>query len=169
MLWFRKVSLEFNLILSALIKRCILSSLGSGKFEVAKDKTLVASGVIRTTDSPAQERLKTSSKHISDQFELKESDIYTELKMRGYQYSGSFKSIRKAAMNGLNGTLNWRNEWTAFLDGMLQMYVLGNDTRQTQLPLSIQKILVDVIMQEEITKNSQGAILVALSEVCWYS
>ena len=76
--------------------------------------------------------------------------------MRGFQYSGSFRSIRKASMNGLSGTLIWRNEWIAFLDGMMQMFVLGNDVRQTQLPLSIQKICIDVNMHNNIINNSQG-------------
>ncbi|XP_033220326.1 fatty acid synthase-like isoform X2 [Belonocnema kinseyi] len=132
---------------------------GSGKFEAVNNEILIASGLIRTTDSPAQERLKIPLTEINDQLELKESDIYTELKMRGFQYSGSFRSIRKASMNGSSGTLNWRNDWTTFLDGMLQMYVFGNDTRQTQLPLSIKKILIDVNMQEEITKNSEEILV----------
>lgn len=71
--------------------------------------------------------------------------------MRGYQYSESFKSILNMSPNAANGILVWKENWTTFMEGIFQMFSLGNDIRKIQLPVKIRKITIDRKFQENLT------------------
>ncbi|XP_011707051.1 PREDICTED: fatty acid synthase-like, partial [Wasmannia auropunctata] len=70
-------------------------------------------------------------------------DIYKELKLRGYQYSGLFRGLKSASISGKNGHIIWRNNWVTFMDNMLQMYIIGCDTRDLYVSTSIQKLVIN--------------------------
>ncbi|XP_033218585.1 fatty acid synthase-like [Belonocnema kinseyi] len=127
---------------------------GTGTFEITNTESLLCSGSLRETDAPEQERIQVPKKAVKAHEGLSESDVYTELQMRGLQCSGDFRSIRKSSANGSNGILVWKNQWITFLEGMIQIRVLGNDVRGTQVPIKIRKIIIDLKQHKEATKNS---------------
>ena len=129
---------------------------GSGVFEVSNNEILLCSGILRETETPADERIKVVNIADKDHQELCESDVYTELQMRGLQYSGAFRNIRKASASGSNGTLTWKDEWITLLEGMIQMFILGNDVRNIQVPIMIRKIVIDLKKHEDVTNKSIG-------------
>ncbi|XP_051160200.1 fatty acid synthase-like [Leptopilina boulardi] len=127
---------------------------GTGVFEVTKNEILLCSGILQATETPNVECSLVAKKADNDSQDLSESDIYTELEMRGLQYSGPFRNIRKSSANGCNGALVWKDNWTTFLEGIIQMHLLANDIRKPQVPIKIRKIVINLKLQEEIINKS---------------
>lgn len=75
--------------------------------------------------------------------EMSSRDVYKELKLRGYHYSGLFRSIKSSTTDGTRGKIAWANNWVAFMDNMLQMKILGMDSRGLFVPTGIQKLVID--------------------------
>lgn len=69
-------------------------------------------------------------------------DFYKELKLRGYNYKGLFKSVYAARADGLKGRVKWQDNWVAFLDCLLQMQIIPNDTRSLVLPTGLRKLVI---------------------------
>ncbi|XP_043468900.1 fatty acid synthase-like [Leptopilina heterotoma] len=124
---------------------------GSGYFEVTNNNILLCSGILQVATEPNSTQ---SNKEDKSYLGLSENQIYDELTMRGLQYSGPFRSICKSSINGRNGNIVWQDNWTTFLDGMIQMYVLGNDTRKAQVLIKIRNISINTKLHEEITKKT---------------
>lgn len=135
----------------------MLLLLGSGFFQVTtKNEILLCSGILQVTDVPDKNCIQVHENDETIYQDLSESDVYTELQMRGLQYTGPFRTIRKSSTSGSKGTLLWNDNWTTFLDGMMQMYVFGNDIKKSQVPFKIRKIVINLKLHEEIISNSDG-------------
>lgn len=134
----------------------VIISAGTGRFEVSENSTIVASGVVRTSKNPAQEKIPSAifSPINKDEEEVMTTkDIYKELRLRGYQYSGLFRSLKSASISGMKGHIAWMGNWVTYLDNMLQIMILGMDTRDLYIPMKIQKIVIDTkLHQREIQK-----------------
>ncbi|XP_043469524.1 fatty acid synthase-like [Leptopilina heterotoma] len=128
---------------------------GSGYFEISNKEDLLCSGIIQATDNHDQECSLIPKKDYTEYENLNESDIYTELQMRGLEYSGPFRIIQKSSSNGGNGILEWRDDWITFLEGMIQMHILGTDTRNTQVPIAIRKITINLKLHTETSNISK--------------
>ncbi|XP_076294356.1 fatty acid synthase-like isoform X2 [Lasioglossum baleicum] len=139
---------EGNVQLTVMVHR------GSGKFEVSEGTTTVVSGMIRTTDNPAQEMIRTELlPEINDEEVLTNNDIYTELQLRGYTYTGIFKGLKSASIKGTRGHIEWRKNWAAFVDNMVQLKLLSLDTRALHVGTGIRKITVDVKAYTDQVRN----------------
>lgn len=71
------------------------------------------------------------------------TDIYKELRLRGYQYTGLFRSLKSASITGKTGHIKWMSNWVAFMDNMLQMKILSLDSRSIYVPTQINKLVID--------------------------
>lgn len=89
----------------------------------------------------------------SEEEELNEKDIYKELKLRGYQYSGLFRSIRSASVSGRKGHIEWKKNWVAFMDNMLQMKIINIDTRDLYVPIGIRKLVIDINAHQQYLQS----------------
>ena len=49
-------------------------------------------------------------------------DIYKELRLRGYQYSGGFCGLNSASVTGSKGHIAWTYNWVTFMDNMLHVH-----------------------------------------------
>ena len=80
----------------------------------------------------------------SDSILLKSKDIYKELRIRGYDYSGMFQGVVEAMSDGSEGKVKWQGNWVAFSDCMLQLAVFGNKSSRTlHLPTFIEYVRID--------------------------
>lgn len=70
-------------------------------------------------------------------------DVYKELRLRGYHYTGLFRGIKSVSLDGSKGHISWYSNWVAFMDNMLQMQILGEDNRGLFVPTSIKKMVID--------------------------
>lgn len=108
------------------------------------------SGTIRKLTNPSQEKIAPQFlTEIDDEEALTEKDIYKELKLRGYDYTGLFRSLKSASIKGTRGRIAWMKNWAAFMDNMLQIKLLGIDTRALYVPTAIQKLVIDVKLHND--------------------
>lgn len=124
---------------------------GTGRFEISEGMSTLVSGYVKTVDKVSLTEIKRKS---GDKTEvLLNKDFYKELRLRGYHYNGLFRSVQEATGDGLYGKVKWDSNWIAFLDCLLQIQILGQDTRSLILPTSIQKITIDTLTQLEMVRD----------------
>ncbi|XP_069675888.1 fatty acid synthase-like [Periplaneta americana] len=119
---------------------------GSGRFEVTHSGSLVVSGVVLTSDKISQQ-LAVLQPLNQDGSELSSQDVYRELSLRGYNYESQFQSIASLHARGQSGKVHWKNNWTTFLDSLLQIHFLQDNRRNLRVPLSIQRLTIDAKQQ----------------------
>ncbi|XP_050353261.1 fatty acid synthase-like [Nymphalis io] len=122
---------------------------GSGQFEIFESGASIVTGTIYAKKNVGQdyrvlpvepESTGPNVKHLLTK------DFYKELRLRGYQYSGYFRGVINSNVEGTRGCLAWVNNWVTFLDCMMQMKIIGNDTRGLFVPTRIDKLCIDVNM-----------------------
>lgn len=74
---------------------------------------------------------------------LTNSDFYKELKLRGYHYVKDFQVALEVRADGAQSKLKWNNNWVTFLDGMMQTFIVGTDSRSLQLPTRLRKLVIN--------------------------
>ncbi|XP_011503081.1 PREDICTED: fatty acid synthase [Ceratosolen solmsi marchali] len=127
------------------IEFIVMIQKGTGRFEIIESGTAVVIGYVRVPTNISDERVDPELMNVtSDKEEIMTSrDIYKELRLRGYNYSGLFRSILSSTTDGTKGTIAWHNNWIAFMDNLLQLQLLGKDTRGLFIPTGISKLVID--------------------------
>ena len=124
---------------------------GSGRFEISEKTSTLVTGVIRTVEKP---RLRKIINEETDKsLLLPNRDFYKELRLRGYHYNGLFRSVTEGSSDGRYGKVKWDSNWVAFLDCLLQVQIIGQDTRSLMLPTSIQRLAIDTPLQQSMIKD----------------
>ncbi|XP_011703203.1 PREDICTED: fatty acid synthase [Wasmannia auropunctata] len=142
---------EGNVQLTVMVQK------GTGRFEVSEGSTTVVTGTIRMVKNPAQEKVPVALLPENDEEEVMNTkDIYKELRLRGYQYSDAFRSLKSVSMSGTKGHIAWTGNWVTFLDNMLQIMILGIDTRNLYVPTKIQKIVIDTKLHQQEIRNQNS-------------
>lgn len=77
-------------------------------------------------------------------------DFYKELRLRGYHYNGLFRSVEEARGDGMVGKVKWNSNWVAFMDCLLQVHIIGQDSRALLLPTGIQKLSINPEVHKEL-------------------
>ncbi|KAL6257977.1 hypothetical protein P5V15_011573 [Pogonomyrmex californicus] len=137
------------------IQLTVMVQKGTGRFEISEGSTLIVNGFVRVVKNPAQEKIPVSILPEDDGEEevMNTKDIYKDLKLRGYEYSGIFRSLKSASISGKKGHITWMGNWVAFLDNMLQMMILGTDTKNLYVPTKIRKIVIDTKLHQQAIQN----------------
>lgn len=115
---------------------------GTGRFEISEAHVPIVTGYVAELEETA-ELTELPFLTRSDYPMLDQKDFYKELRLRGYQYSDSFRSVYQARGDGLYGKVQWDNNWVSFLDCLLQISIIGKDSRSLILPTRIQKIIIN--------------------------
>ncbi|XP_063925092.1 fatty acid synthase-like [Zophobas morio] len=141
---------------SGYVKLLITIQRGTGNFEILEKDSLVVSGRIQICPNANKQQniLPKLNSFNDDKLEMLEQDeIYREFYLRGYNYSGLFKSIKRCNVDASAGLIKWEDNWSAFMDNMLQMKILQSDTRLLFVPVAIKKIIIDPIKHVEIVNQ----------------
>jgi fatty acid synthase len=110
---------------------------------------------VRIPSNIAEEKLPSHLLNQENEEEvMKTKDIYKELRLRGYQYAGLFRGLKSSSITGKQGHITWMYNWVVFLDSMLQMKILGMDTRNLYVPTSIQKLVIDAKNHAQYVRNT---------------
>ncbi|XP_018363681.1 PREDICTED: fatty acid synthase-like [Trachymyrmex cornetzi] len=119
-----------------------------GQFEITEGDSVLVTGTVYETENPEQEMIPIDllPEHNDEEEHMTPRDIYKELKLRGYQYSGWFRGLKSASISGSQGHIIWKNNWVTFMDTMLQMIIIGYDTRDLYVPTSIQKLVINPML-----------------------
>lgn len=111
----------------------IMVHTGTGQFEITENSTAVVTGKI--VEIPKMAPFATLPPLPPSEFpHMKERDFYKELRLRGYHYSGAFRSVIEARGDGLYGKVRWDLNWISFMDCLLQINILSKDSRSLLLP-----------------------------------
>nr|XP_012224527.1 PREDICTED: fatty acid synthase-like [Linepithema humile] len=116
----------------------------SGKFEVIEGDSVVVTGEVHAVSNTEQEMVPNDlSVDIDEEEHMTSRDIYKELRLRGYQYSGEFCGLNSASISGSKGHVTWTGNWVTFMDNMLQMAIIEKDTRNLYISTSIEKLVIN--------------------------
>ncbi|XP_059050780.1 fatty acid synthase-like [Achroia grisella] len=121
---------------------------GTGEFNVCEGTSVVITGKVRLVDNTSAERVKIEPLPVSEEPELlslTSDDIYKELRIRGYNYSGVFKGIRCSNPRGMAGELEWNGNWVSLMDTMLQFFIIGKPIRELLVPTLIKRVFIDPV------------------------
>ncbi|XP_055550797.1 fatty acid synthase [Wyeomyia smithii] len=139
---------------------------GTGAFEICEGGSLAVSGKITIPEKVENEELALYK--LDDDksgIPMNTSDVYKELRLRGYDYGGLFRGVTKADGRAINGELQWKDNWVSFMDTMLQFSILGKNMRELYLPTRIEKIIINParhmdLMNELKSKNQDVPVSV---------
>ncbi|XP_057672284.1 fatty acid synthase-like [Diorhabda carinulata] len=113
----------------------------SGNFEIVEGGSLVVTGRISSRDQD-YETFKGYDNIPSSPRSLSSKDVYKELRLRGYNYSGDFRSIKEFNPDLDMGLILWKDNWISFMDNMLQLKILNSDTRLLYVPTHITQMVI---------------------------
>lgn len=74
---------------------------GTGEFEITESGSVAVKGVIRIPEDVSKESLSLSKPYSPEGLPLSSPDIYKELGLRGYDYSGIFRGIKTSDNYGI--------------------------------------------------------------------
>lgn len=129
----------------------------TGAFEVSENDSCVVSGKIRLMDDPWLP--DTSDSIPSETGEIRimsSSDVYKELRLRGYDYAGEFRGVLDAEVSGLKASVTWKDNWVTMLDTMLQVVVLSSSGKSLRLPTRIKHLSIDPRQHEQSVVTSEN-------------
>ncbi|XP_065219793.1 fatty acid synthase isoform X2 [Planococcus citri] len=125
----------------------IMVQKGSGNFEVVEGGAAIVTGRIYVPEDVNKECINMppleDTPDNTEKLPLTNKDVYKELRLRGYNYKGLFRGVTYANNEGNVGRIAWVNNFVAFMDNMLQMQILQEDTRGLFVPTSIQKMVIN--------------------------
>lgn len=129
---------------------------GTGDFEICEAGTVAVSGRIRVSEHIEGDQLKLPPPSIppvdnKDVLPLDTKDVYKELRLRGYEYSGIFQGIKTSDNYGTAGELRWVNEWVSYIDTMLQFSILSTSHKLLYLPSRLQYAAINPVLHKRLT------------------
>ncbi|XP_077868685.1 fatty acid synthase-like [Saccoglossus kowalevskii] len=133
----------------------------TGIFEVSESNQLCVSGKVEIPGEPlrifdALEDEEVNRVEDNEALELSASDVYKELRLRGYDYGATFQGITRANNSGNKGMLAWNGNWVSFTDTMLQIQILRQPGRSLRLPTRIRRIRIDPVEHFKRVNCVQG-------------
>ncbi|XP_043251796.1 fatty acid synthase isoform X1 [Colletes gigas] len=137
------------------VKFLINIFMGTGEFEICENGAVAVTGKISVPESTEKMLLNLPVPVVRNERELLElnpNDVYKELRLRGYDYSGVFQGVKSANNRGGIGKLLWSN-WIPFIDTMLQFSILEKDMRALYLPTRMQYAAINPTVHLEYVKN----------------
>ncbi|VVC40005.1 Hypothetical protein CINCED_3A009213 [Cinara cedri] len=138
----------------------------SGEFEVIESGTPVATGRLYIPIDVNKEMIDMPPHpYKPNSTDLNIKDVYKELKLRGYNYGGLFRSLNRVNIDVTVGRIGWFNNWVSFIDNMLQLRILNEDTRSLLTPVSLESLVINVdrhslVLQTLSEKNSEIPVYV---------
>lgn len=102
-----------------------------GHFEISEAGIIVATGRIYEPEDPAlqyKDEIKVQTES-SEHLKLNTEDFYKELRRRGYSYGPIFQNVLEVDNRAITGKVRWDGNWVTFIDTLLQVHLMGRQTR----------------------------------------
>lgn len=120
-------------------------------FQITEGDSPVVTGYVKTLENSKLTPFAKPPLSTSAIFDTR--DFYKELRLRGYHYSGEFKSVVEARSDGLGGKIKWNLNFASFMDCMLQLIIVGKDTRDLLIPTAIERLRINPMQHFEMAKS----------------
>lgn len=124
------------------IELTVVIHYGNGSFEVSEGSASIMTGVVCEIDENDTVLTKIPNKNNSNFPILKQDDFYKEMRLRGYHYTGDFKSVTEVRCNGSESRIHWKSKWVPFMYCMLQTLIIEKETRTLMLPTRLQRVRI---------------------------
>ncbi|ERE67869.1 fatty acid synthase [Cricetulus griseus] len=144
----------------------------SRAFEVSENGNLIVSGKVYQWEDPDSKLF--DHPHVLNPPEstpvsrLTQTEVYKELRLRGYDYGPHFQGIVEASLEGEQGKLLWKGNWVTFLDTMLQVSILGVSQQSLRLPVRVTAIHIDPAthLQKVYTLEGENQVADVTTSLC---
>ena len=148
----------------------------TGSFLLLESDAVCVSGQVKLHTRTPGEQTPTTLSPIEDTSTIKEeeklklimdadknnglkltsSDIYKELRVRGYDYGPTFQGLIEASSDGSRGKVKWMGNWINFSDAVLQLAIFGTQKRSLLLPTSIDYLKCDLARMTQCIELLSG-------------
>lgn len=139
------------------VKFSIIIFEGTGDFEICETGTTVVSGNVRVSETIEKDQLKLQPPPVSSTdkeiLPLNTTDIYKELRLRGYEYRDIFQGIKSCNNHGTSGELYWFNQWVPYIDSMLQLSIVSTKHKLMYLPSRLQYAAIDPVLHKQLVEE----------------
>lgn len=141
----------------------LLSLIGSGNFEITEGQYAITQGNIKVNEAPQMTPVKQPE--IIGGTKMLDEDFYKEMRLRGYYHHGLFRAVVEGTSSefGFQGKIKWNNDWTTFIDCLMQFQVLGRDIRQLVLPTKFRKLVINPELHLKAVSESENGIIESVS------
>ncbi|EZA46534.1 Fatty acid synthase, partial [Ooceraea biroi] len=98
----------------------------TGFFQICESNSVVITGNIRVSKNIKKEQLDLpplSPPTDKENLPMNTGDVYKQLNLQGYEYSGIFQGVKSCDNYGTTGVLHWFNDWIPYLDSMLHFVI----------------------------------------------
>ena len=95
---------------------------------------------------------------FDNEITLTKDDIYKDLRVRGYDYSGEFQKLKRVRTNDfqtLLGECEWDGNIVSFLDNLLQSQMLAAPFRKLMVPVMVKSMRIDPKVLYETVKHNR--------------
>jgi fatty acid synthase len=133
------------------------------RFSILDGEATFASGVISNWTASKKRKIdfKVMAESEKNGINLSSSDIYRELRIRGYEYGRSFRSLENvmipySSSSEVEGFSEWKGKWISFTDSLLQLSILSPEfdgQRGLFLPTGIQSCKLTMRRLDQTRKN----------------
>ncbi|KAJ3652951.1 hypothetical protein Zmor_018873 [Zophobas morio] len=124
----------------------------SGKFEVCKDNKVVACGRVFVPDDIKKYQMSVPWFGQKSSETLTQNEVYKTLNLKG----GLFQGVEKCDLEVSEGSLRWENNWTTFIDSIIQTVQLQDSTHLLRLPVGIRRLTIDVNSHLKIVNETKS-------------
>ncbi|KAG7205432.1 hypothetical protein KM043_007425 [Ampulex compressa] len=129
---------------------------GTGEFEVCENGSTVTTGRISQPENIGMSFTDIPAPIVKSERELLElttNDVYKDLRLRGYEYSGIFQGIKSSDNRGRSGKLAWCGNWVSYIDTMLQFSLLGTGKKDLYLPTRLQYMAINPSLHKKVAEE----------------
>ncbi|KAG5669844.1 hypothetical protein PVAND_000135 [Polypedilum vanderplanki] len=130
----------------------------TGHFDLSEGNMTIIKGIIFHDDNLKIERVEPYELN-EGATKLQREDFYKHARIRGYQYRKAFQTIKEISFDGKFGKIQWKDNWTTFIDALLQTPILEDENKDIGVPYKINEISIDPIMHLEMVKEQKEEIL----------
>ena len=116
----------------------------NGDFVLTESDAIIVTGNVRALEKNGLEyqqclRLNPYRISNSENLVLNKQDIYTALRLRGYDYKPSFQNVSEAYVEDrcVKALIEWTNNWVVFSDNMIQIGIVGVNSKGLYIPSPI--------------------------------
>ncbi|RLU26123.1 hypothetical protein DMN91_002289 [Ooceraea biroi] len=132
----------------------------TGFFQICESNSVLITGNIRVSKNIKKEQLDLpplSPPTDKENLPMNTGDVYKQLNLQGYEYSGIFQGVKSCDNYGTTGVLHWFNDWIPYLDSMLHFFIAFYH-RVTCMPKYIQHVVIDPVFHTQLIEKLENKI-----------
>ncbi|KAJ3619939.1 hypothetical protein MTP99_003942 [Tenebrio molitor] len=143
---------------NGLVKLIITIQRGTGNFEVMDKDAVVVTGRISHCSNMSQEQINLEPHVLNTEdptLILEQDEIYKKLNLQGYNYRQDRQclGIARCDIGASTGLIKWEDNWTAFMDKMLQMKAIQIESKLLYVAVGLRKLTIDPLKHNQIVES----------------